>query len=795
MLGYLSRLSLTRKIQWAVALVGVAGMGALLVIYAEAWTVRDRYRVLLANHTRSTQALEAAVASAAHSQSVLEYLEIRNPDRRARMTRRAWTLAESLRGLRGRADSNEERRWGTDVDAIHRQLIAQADELIAMHDLVQASRDRLERGLDGLERAAGPRARMVQTTARFRRVVADYIRLRTPVGRDDFERSRAAVRSLARPGAPTTLGRLLDDVDRDARTLGHHAEALRRGWSQFVGLQDRLDARLAAPVTDGPSPGSTEAVADFGRSVARLSAAATALTVAGVVVGLGAVLILRALVLPRLRELAEGAAAIGAGRLDHQVRTPALDEVGQVALAFNDMTARLREHQGALEDRIAERTRELVYLANHDALTGLVNRAGFGQSLEDALRVARRRREALAVLLLDLDGFKSVNDTLGHEQGDRLLHEVARRLRTHCREVDVVARLGGDEFCIVLNAVGGVHGATDVAERLLHALLAPVELLGRSVTPRASIGIAMCPDDAQDAVGLLRAADTAMYAAKQAGKHRYQFYNPRMTRDVEEQMAVEAELRAAVEHGAFELFYQPKVALASGRLTGVEALIRWRRRGHGLVPPDAFIPTVERMGLIEALGDWVLRTACEQARRWRRAGLAPFDIAVNISPTHFAAPGFVEGVTRILAGAELDPRWLEIELTESVMRDSPLLGDVSRRLRALGVRIAIDDFGAGFSSLTALRHTPVDTLKIDRQFVQGLLDDPEAPLLLGTVLGMAGGLQLMTVAEGVETLHEVQVLQALGCASAQGYYFSPPVPPESIPALARAAFFVRVAAG
>jgi diguanylate cyclase (GGDEF)-like protein len=532
----------------------------------------------------------------------------------------------------------------------------------------------------------------------------------------------------------------------------------------------------------------------FRTSVDILWVSAAWLLAAGGLAGLGGAFVLRSRVLLPLREIAEGAAAVGAGQLHHTIPPVVEGEVGHVTQAFNEMTARLREHQGALEGQIADRTREVIYVTNHDPLTGLVNRFGFNQALSDALKQAHRRGEGLAVLLLDLDGFRAVNDTLGHEQGDELLSAVAKRLRAQCRQVDTVARLGGDEFCILLTAIHDIHGTAEVAERCLTALLTPVDLQGRSVTPRASIGIAMYPEDARDAVGLVRAADTAMYAAKQAGTHRYQFYDERMTRDVEEQMALEAELRWAVENGAFELHYQPKVALTTGRLLGVEALIRWTRRDHGNVPPDRFIPTVERLGLIGALGDWVLRTACEQACAWRAAGVPAFDIAVNVSPTHFAEPGFVEGVEHVLAATGLDPRWLEVELTESVMRDSPLLGETCRRLRQMGVRIAIDDFGAGFSSLTALKHTSIDTLKIDRQFVQGLIDDRQAPVLLGTVLGMAAGLRLTTVAEGVETLQEVQVLQALGCHAAQGYYFSPPVPAESIPALVKAAFFVRAAA-
>lgn len=568
-----------------------------------------------------------------------------------------------------------------------------------------------------------------------------------------------------------------------------HLGALLVVCAQAWRLLDRQRALVASSslTTEGHALRVAEEVA---RSVDTLWTAAALLAAAGALAGVGGALVLRALVQRPYRDPADRAAGTGESWHDHRTPRPGGADVPE---SFNEMTARIREHHGVLEDQIAQRTRELIYLANHDALTGLVNRAGFVQALGDALTMAHRRGEAAAVLLLDLDGFKAVNDTLGHEQGDRLLCVVAQRLRSQCRQTDVVARIGGDEYCLLLNAVHDIHGTADVAERCLTALLAPVDLHGRSVTPRASIGIAMFPEDARDATGLLRAADTAMYAAKQAGRQRYQFYDQRMTRDVEEQMALEAELRAAIEHGAFQLHYQPKVLLATGRLVGVEALIRWPRRGHGLVPPDVFIPTVERLGLIDVLGDWVLRTACEQACAWRRAGLPPFDMAVNISPTHFGMPGFVESVEGVLATTGLDARSLEIELTESVMHAAPLLGDACRRLRQMGVRIAIDDFGAGFSSLTALKHTSIDTLKIDRQFVQGLLDDRVAPLLLGTVLGMAGGLRLTTVAEGVETLQEVQVLQSLGCDAAQGFYFSPPVPAESIPPLVRAAFFVRAA--
>lgn len=568
------------------------------------------------------------------------------------------------------------------------------------------------------------------------------------------------------------------------------ADATGRQQADVLELRRRMDEVLDEPWQPVVAPQATRSEPAALGPLARLSGIAAVLALIVVAVSALAVWELRRKVVTPLRALANGVAAFSTGRLDDEIPTRAGDEIGDVAAAFNQMVATTRDQQAMLERRVAERTAELARQAERDSLTGLANRAGMNRALATMLARARRRRETAAVLLLDLDGFKAVNDTLGHEAGDRLLEQVALRLSAQVRHEDAVARLGGDEFCVLLEAVTCPRDAADVAERCLAAVAEPVQLSGRAMIPRTSIGIALFPDAGGDPVQLLQAADTAMYAAKHAGKHRYQFYEPAMTAAVEEQVAMETDLRAALEFGGFELHYQPQVSLSSGSMTGVEALIRWYRPGHGLIFPDAFIPTAQRLGLIDKLGEWVLQTACAQAQAWRCAGLR-LDVAVNISPTHFVAARFADQVQRTLSATGLDPSLLELEITESVVQHGPKLCEATTRIRALGVRVAIDDFGAGFSSVVALRRTPVDTVKLDRHLVNGLLDDDQATVVLGAILGMASGLNLAAVAEGVESSDQVHVLRGLGCPSAQGHFFSPAVPPASIPLLAQSGFHVE----
>lgn len=437
--------------------------------------------------------------------------------------------------------------------------------------------------------------------------------------------------------------------------------------------------------------------------------------------------------------------------------------------------------QDITEQRRAEkRIRQLAY---SDELTGLASRAYFYKHVEDVIKAAQRREERLALFYLDLDGFKDVNDSMGHDIGDLLLQTVAQRIQSVMRQSDFVARLSGDEFCILMDNVQNQYDAVDVANRCLEAINQPIELNMQLMRPRGSIGIAYYPDDGEDLQTLLKAADSAMYAAKAEGKHRYSFYQPELTAQAEQRLQMEEELRQGLENNELQLHYQPQIDLMAGKLVGVEALVRWQHPRLGLVPPNEFIGIAERIGLIKALGDWVIQTACQQAVTWREMGLPPFRIAVNISPTHFQDPVIIETITECLKTSGIPASDLEMEITESVVQTTGDNLEIFERIRALGVRIAIDDFGTGYSSLGSLKKLPIDCLKVDRMFVSDMLQDPNSSILLGTIVGVAQALGHEVVAEGVETLQQVKVLQGIGCDIAQGFFFSRPVPAYEIPAL------------
>ncbi len=432
-----------------------------------------------------------------------------------------------------------------------------------------------------------------------------------------------------------------------------------------------------------------------------------------------------------------------------------------------------------------ERVRQLAF---YDELTGLASRTHLHHHLADAIRTGARRDESFALIYLDLDGFKDINDTLGHDQGDDLLREVARRLQSVLRDSDFAARLGGDEFCIVTGAIYDGLDVGEVAVRCLDAINAPVHLLTHEIRPRASIGIALYPQDGTDPAALVRAADTAMYVAKGQGKHCYAFYDAAMTTAAEHRMQLEAALRLSVERNEFELHFQPIVDLFDGRIKGVEALVRWQHPDQGLVPPSEFIGLAEHIGLIPRIGEWVIEAACRQLLAWDEAGVEVRTVAVNISPCQFERTDLVAVVARVLSRTGLSPGRLELEITEGLSRDPGSYARVCERLRALGVRVAIDDFGMGYSSLAVIKDVPVDALKVDRAFVKDLGRDPNVAVLLGTILGMARGLGFEVVAEGAETLEQVQILRGLGCPLVQGWFFSPPQPASDIPALAARGF-------
>jgi len=472
------------------------------------------------------------------------------------------------------------------------------------------------------------------------------------------------------------------------------------------------------------------------------------------------------------------------------------EEVGLVRIdgapAWVLANAMLREPKGdgieVLEGTVIDITqrknaeRQIVHQAYHDALTGLPNRMLFYDRLTQALSLARRDERGLAVLFLDLDQFKLVNDTLGHAAGDRLLVEIARRLQNSVRDSDTVARVGGDEFTLLLRNIDDGADAARAAQKVLEAVARPAEIDGQRLYLTTSIGISTYPADGEEAEALLTNADIAMYRAKELGRSRYQLCTPAMNAKSVARLTLERDLRLAVERGELALLYQPQVRIASGRTVGVEALLRWNHPERGLVRPAEFIGVAEETRLILPIGEWVLRTACEQARAWHRDGRSDLRVAVNLSALQFQQRSLVAVVQEILDDTGVDPDWLVLEITESAaMHDAELTVEVLAMLRAMGLRIAIDDFGTGHASLSYLRQFPIDTLKIDRGFVSDLETSREGSAIVNAIIGLAHGLDLEVVAEGVETEGQLRFLAERGCEEYQGFLISQALSAVEVP--------------
>ncbi|MEL6221991.1 MAG: bifunctional diguanylate cyclase/phosphodiesterase [Cyanobacteria bacterium J06627_8] len=428
-------------------------------------------------------------------------------------------------------------------------------------------------------------------------------------------------------------------------------------------------------------------------------------------------------------------------------------------------------------DHAQRRIRELAY---SDDLTGLASRADFYQNLENLINHSDRNISRLGLLYIDLDDFKSVNDSLGHDAGDLLLQEIANRLQNVTRDIDFVARLSGDEFCILVSDVGDDYTTVKVAQRCLETISKPIELLTRKFTPTCSIGIAHYPDDGHDLSALIKAADTSLYAAKECGKNQYAFYKPELTEKAEYRFRVEQNLREAVETQQLSLVYQPQVQIDTGKIIGVEALSRWHHPRLGQVSPAEFIATAERIGMIKPLTEWVLRTACNQSAAWKQAGLPAMRMAINISPVHFLDEDFVSLIKRVIDETGMVPSELELEVTESVVQTDQRNLSIFQDLKDLGVSLAIDDFGTGYSSLASLKHLTVDCLKIDKYFIDDMLTDNKSKILIGSIIEIGHSLEHEIIAEGVETEEQRYTLQELGCETAQGFLFSKPVSSDEI---------------
>lgn len=454
--------------------------------------------------------------------------------------------------------------------------------------------------------------------------------------------------------------------------------------------------------------------------------------------------------------------------------------------AVEDSAAPIHDRRGevigavmVLHDVSAARAQSLrmSYLAHHDSLTDLPNRVLLNDRLTQAMALAYRHQTALALLFLDMDRFKYINDSLGHAIGDRLLQSVAQRLLVCVRRTDTVSRQGGDEFVILLSELTQAQDAAARAEEILLALHAPHCIDQHVLHVTASIGIVVYPDDGVDVETLMKNADVAMYHAKSSGRGNYQFFEQSMNDRAVERQSLELGLRHAIERQEFVLYYQPMINLTTGAIIGAEALLRWRRPQLGLVLPAQFIPVAEESGLIVPIGRWALREGCRQARAWQNAGLPPMRIAVNVSPVELRAQDFVMDVRAVLNETGLAPRHLELELTETfLLEDWQSTATVLQELKKLGIRLALDDFGTGYSSLSYLKRFPIDTLKIDRSFMRDLMTNADDATIVSAVIGMGTSLNLRVVAEGVETREQLAFLQEQSCIEGQGFYFSQAVP-------------------
>jgi diguanylate cyclase (GGDEF)-like protein/PAS domain S-box-containing protein len=464
----------------------------------------------------------------------------------------------------------------------------------------------------------------------------------------------------------------------------------------------------------------------------------------------------------------------------------AKDELEQRVLErTNELTVANEQLQKEIFERVQAEQR-IWHVAHHDALTGLPNRTLLHDRLEQGLAQALRDNHRVGVMFLDLDRFKSINDSLGHPVGDELLKQVAVRLGNAVRAVDTVSRLGGDEFIIVLRELAGPDDAVLVAEKILKALAAPVTALGHDLRVTPSIGISVYPDDGTEVLQLMKNADTAMYHAKASGRNNFQFFAPRMNEEATRFFQIEHQLRHALDAGELLLHYQPQVRLAEPSVCGLEALVRWQHPEAGMMQPAEFVPVAEETGLILPLGEWVLGEALRQNRQWQEVGYPKLPVSVNLSPRQFRQKGLVDNVRRMLAETNQPAKLLELEITEtSLMHDVDEGLDTLRELSAMGVRLAIDDFGIGYSSLNHLKRFPVHRLKIDRSFVSDLGVDWDDAAIVSAIVSLARALNLETLAEGVETSAQLKILLSYGCTRFQGNYFSAPLPASESAAIFR----------
>lgn len=464
-------------------------------------------------------------------------------------------------------------------------------------------------------------------------------------------------------------------------------------------------------------------------------------------------------------------------KLNHRKSGEAYQERITVS-AVRDHQHQITHYVGVFSDitEAKHSQNRLQELVNHDPLTGLPNRRLFTELLEHAIKRAEREQHQIALLFVDLDRFKSINDSLGHQVGDKLLYEVSKRIHQTVRDSDVVARLGGDEFLVMMDDIGTSEDAALVAQKIIYALQIEFHIDGKEIFIGASVGISIFPKDGNDVEGLIKAADIAMYQIKNRGKNNYCFYSEELSKNAVERFTLESELRHALARKQFEVHYQPQISLLTGEIIGAEALIRWRHPTLGMVSPARFIPIAEETGLIVQIGEWILREAAKQAMAWINEGYTMQWVSVNVSGIQIMRSNFYDTVYGILIETDCKPQIIELEITEStVMQNTEFVIDTFNNIKQLGVRVAIDDFGTGYSSLSNLKRLPLSKIKIDQSFVRGLPDDLNDAAITNTINAMARNLGFSVIAEGVETSAQAEFLKNMGCEEAQGYLYGKPI--------------------
>lgn len=643
-----------------------------------------------------------------------------------------------------------------------------------------------------VRRTMGP---LGELTAATKRIAARDFESRVPALRDDeFGELARAFNSMSdRLGRQFhALGTLAQidaeilskvDIDRVVAILPKRIkEVVHADWRMVLLAETRGSGALRVRVADAEAIAMHHQLITLSKSeIARLIDSNTGVRIDGSARG---------------SALAKGLARLGARSLF--VLPIALEGylAGLIVLGYEGKTSSPNEDEARLlrdlGDRVAvalataERDRALFRQAHFDSLTRLPNRPNFMDLFAREIKRAERHNAMLALLFIDLDGFSQVNDELGHSAGDELLVHAADRLRSCLRKMDVVARLGGDEFTVLVPEIREPGDASIVARHLIEVLSQPFTVSGTETFVAASVGIAIFPGDGVSTDELLRNADTAMYRAKEQGRGTHVFFKEEMTRTARRRAELDRELRHALDENQFVLYYQPQLDLTSRRITGAEALVRWNHPTHGLVPPGHFIPVAEDTGLIERLGDWVLRDACAQFVRWRAEGLSLEHVSVNVSPRQFHRRGFAETVATVLRSSGMPPERLQLEITESVLVDRTGAADATlAQLVRLGTRLSLDDFGTGYSSLAYLQHLPVSAIKLDRSFIRDIMDSEDARAIARSVLAMVQALRKDVVAEGVETPEQLALLARWGCDAIQGYYIARPLPGKEFEQLVR----------